>query len=421
MRASVRLQLLFGDSIMQVQFIVLFLLIPLLSYGETVTYYLQTNPENPQIVNVSADTSALGLFSLEQPRTLPFTGTVHLPEVQCVTASGHHKVDYGTSIKCQKIIWFIHFDKLGMQGVNDVSKQRNLFSAAGWWVLFEWGDIPRLKDHTDIQVCVNQASASLQSTCRAVPNLNQPPLVMAWGKVSAQKTEANIQFNIYIDQHKGLMNEESWSQLMEQYSYLQQLLATRQSPQKNIDIIWVGIDASLKTIGGATGNQAFISNYVVTNGKISQEHSSMLHWVSGHEIFHMLSISNYPLWISESLAQYYGYKSLGIIGIVVKSPIEDWQSGMNKTPHAGIGLYKANAMVVQNKDMSYYSLFYSKGAAFWQELDNALKQKETTLDAFISLLSAQNVTNAELSTKFVTAIENVLEEKQFSQLISKYL
>jgi len=399
-------------------FVILF--IPHLSYGEPVRYNLLTDPGNPQIVQASADTSAIGIFSLEQPRTVPFSNDLKAPEVQCNTGSGRFAAEYGKEIECKEITWPIHFDRLGVSGEN-VSEQRNLYSPTGWWVLFEWGDIPRLKGNYDVEICAILVNAKSPDKCRALPKPDTAPLIMSWGRTSAQKIESNIQFNIYADNSQNILNDQSWSQLMSQYNYLQQLLSVGGPPNKGIDIIWVGIDADIGFLGGATGSQAFISNYAVENNQVSRNSLLRLHWVSGHEIFHMLSTYSYPLWITESLAHYYGYKSLSMAGVSYQTPVEIWESSLAKMPHASTGLYEANEMVENENDMSYYGLFYDKGAAFWQELDNELTRKETSLDEYIALLSEGDTSNAQLNRNFTIAIEKVLGNRKFAQLVSKYL
>ncbi|MCF6318846.1 MAG: hypothetical protein L3J83_06165 [Proteobacteria bacterium] len=395
---------------------------PSLVYGELIKYNLQVNPNNPQIVHVSVDTSTLGGFSLERARSLPFSNTVHSPVIQCKTKLDSHTAEYEKAIKCKEITWSIHFNQLDTKGT-DVSKQRNLYSSSGWWVLFEWGDIPRLKGYSNAEICVISSNAKYPDKCRALPTLEMPPLIMSWGQASRFEIAENIKFSIYADNIKLVLNDKSWTQLMSQYKYLQHLFSTKGARKQNIDITWIGIDASAGSMGGASGSQAFVSNYIVKNKQVSQDNLSKLHLTSGHELFHMLTTFSYPIWITESLAHYYGYKSLVVAKISHQTPVEIWQSSRIKTPHASTGLYVASEMVENQNDMSYYGLFYNKGAAFWQELDDELVKKGVSLDAYIALLSKGegNTTGTQLNKEFTTAMKKTLGKRKFSQLISKYL
>ena len=128
--------------------------IPAFSYGATVRYNISINPNNPEIASVSVNTSAIGQFSFIRPRAAPSSNFAQAPEVECLDDSNQqYQADYGTDIVCEEIKWAISFDRLGKLGAN-VSEQRNLYSPNGWWVLFEWGNIPRLKGVFDIEVCI---------------------------------------------------------------------------------------------------------------------------------------------------------------------------------------------------------------------------------------------------------------------------
>jgi hypothetical protein len=399
-------------------FIIFFM--PTLSFGATIKYNLTSTSDNPKIVQVSVDTSHIGVFSIEQPRQLPFSSDTQVPQIQCITMSGRQKAEYGKEVECREITWFISFDILGENGT-DVSKQQNLYSLKGWWVLFEWGDIPRLKGYSDINICASQLNTKFQDTCRTLPANDSAPLILVWGDSAAKKSNQKTHFNLYVDDLTRVLKEGSWAQVLAQFNYLQQLLLNDSEEKKDIDIVWIGIDESIGVLGGAAGSQAYISNYAVKGNQVSLNDLSRLYWISGHEEFHMLSSYSFPTWISESLAHYYGFKSLSAAGFSTQSPIDIWKTQVDKFPHSNTGLYKAHEMVVESNEMNYYGLFYNKGAAFWNELDEALIKKGSSLDLFISFLPNKNNSLAQLNKHFVTAIEKVLEKDDFSRLASNYL
>ncbi len=409
-------------AIFNIRWLVIFvLLIPSFSYGTAVVHYnIIFDPSNPKVATVSTDTSSIGTFTLEPPRTISPSGEMQLPEVECTTTSNQYKAEYGKEIECKKISWSIHFDILRKLDTN-VSKQNNLYSPVGWWVLFEWDDLPRLTGHSDIEICAAPVDAKSRIVCRRLPASDEPPLIMVWGNSSAQKIESNMRFNIYADKAQGIINNYGWSQLMAQYDYLKQLFPSKNNSNTEIDIILVGIDGSNGSMGGAAGSQAFISNYIVKDKKVSKKSLARVYWVSGHEIFHMLTPFGYPTWISESLAHYYGYKSLGIAGIESQTPIEAWNKNKDRMPHATTSLYAAHDLVVNKNDMRYYGLFYVKGAAFWEEIDIALNKKDSSLDEYLEILSGANQTNGQLNDIFVIAIIKTLGKNKFTQLVSRYL
>ncbi len=401
-------------------FIIILLFTPSFSYGTTVHYNLILDQSNPEIATISVDTSSIGIFTLELPRSISPASDLQRLNIECITISNQYTAEYGKEIQCNEITWPIRFNILDKFDTN-VSKQENLYSPVGWWVLFEWDDIPRLAGHNNIEICTTHIDTESRIVCRRLPASDEPPLIMAWGNSSAQKLESNLQFNIYADNAKGIMSNSSWSQLIAQYDYLIQLFPSKETSKKEIDLIWVGIDASVGSMGGAAGSQAFISNYIVKDKEVSQKSMVRVHWVSGHEIFHMLTTYTYPTWISESLAHYYGYKSLSIAGAESETPIDAWNKNKDRMPHATIGLYEAHDMVANKNDMSYYGLFYVKGAAFWEEIDIALNKKDSSLDEYLEILSGANQTNGQFNDTFVKAIIKTLGKSKYTQLVSRYL
>ncbi len=395
------------------------LLLPFSAIAEKLEYKLTSTLGNPENVKVFVDTSHLGKFSLIRPRQIPNSFIKKAPSVDCIANSRKQKVKYEREYECDRLVWEISFDAISKDGF-DVSNQENIHNSNKWWVLFEWGDIPRIKGHPDIDVCVIEIK-SKNKKCRSLPAVNEAPLIFVWGNSSAQNNFKDSYFNLYIDNDQRILKILSWKQLLSQFNYLNQLLLKGKGKNKNFDIVWIGYEKSKGFVGGAAGSETYVANYGVENGKITESDISRLLWISGHEEFHMLSPYSFPLWVSESLAQYYGYKSLSKTGLSSKSPLELWNLKKNDIPHSNTGLYAANRKVVDERNMSYYGLFYDKGAAFWNEVDDALKRKGVSLDSFIQLLSNTNGSEIELNKNFVVAIENVLTKRFFNSLVAKYL
>ena len=117
-------------------FVIIVLFVPSFSYGTTVHYNLMLDQSNPEIATISVDTSSIGIFTLEPSRSISPASEVQLSNIECITTSNQYKAEYGKEIQCNEITWPIHFDKLEKFDTN-VSKQQNLYSPVGWWVLFE--------------------------------------------------------------------------------------------------------------------------------------------------------------------------------------------------------------------------------------------------------------------------------------------
>jgi hypothetical protein len=125
--------------------------------------------------------------------------------------------------------------------------------------------------------------------------------------------------------------------------------------------------------------------------------------------------------MSESLAHYFGYKSLSQDDKPILTPAEEWKKKHTLMPNSEAGLYKAHDEVTKNKDMRYYGLFYVKGSAFWYELDMFLKQNDDSLDHYLSLLAVPQGIDGKLSKEYIKAISRVIGDQKVELLLSQYL
>lgn len=81
-------------------------------------------------------------------------------------------------------------------------------------------------------------------------------------------------------------------------------------------VIWVGIDEKLGQIGSAAGSRSFIANYIDSSEQTRPINTALSVMVLAHEQFHQLAdmlrgdLPSQPMWIEESLAQFYALRAL---------------------------------------------------------------------------------------------------------------
>lgn len=395
----------------------------LLAREKIVTYQLLVDENTPLAGRFIVDTHEIPQFELLPPRSQPFSEKQRELDVKCIDVNGKESIaKYGVSIQCSRIEWTVEFKKLTSYDY-DASEQKNLFSAKGWWMVTEWDDIPKINEVETATVCANEISNRSEITCHQLPAIDSAPLFLVWGKERFQYSINDTRFRVFTDSDFDAGRLRGLEvQLKKQFQYLSDLRILDRPDLESIEVVWIGRDEKYKELGGAAGSQAYISNYRIRNEKIDIKQINWLIWISGHEVFHMLSVKKLPLWISESLAHYYGYKSMAESGIKIEaSPLELWGGRQESTLHAKSGLYSAHELVTQKNDMSHYSLFYDKGAAFWYELDFLLAQNKNSLDDLLCLLSEPNSENGKLNSKFSDAVVGKIGESSYEKLIEKYL
>ncbi|WED24009.1 hypothetical protein L3Q72_22525 [Vibrio sp. JC009] len=161
------------------------------------------------------------------------------------------------------------------------------------------------------------------------------------------------------------------------------------------------------------------SNVPVENGKLTIDAIKHLLKISAHESIHFLSSIPAPIWASEGLAEYYAKKSLMETSYRYLDPVEYWQSIAPNFPNRKTGLYIANDEVVKKHNYQYYGLFYTKGVAFWADLDNELGFKGDSLSRYLPILNTEWET--QLPKQFVDAITEKIGIQRWVEIEKKYL
>lgn len=384
--------------------------------AEPILRYQLELSENPTKAQLSIQTKQLGTFQLAAARNMK-SELSPATELLCLRQGKASKATLDTDLICDEVRWPVHFMELTQQDY-DVSQQQNLYSTQGWWLLTEWDDLLRIKGAAVAEICLKQKDQ--WSDCKSIPAENQPPLFYLVGKTLSSIKIANQRFDIYSNTDIGALLGPTQLKLQQaQFDYLMQLTAAK--PSQSISLLWLGVSLAQRNLGGAAGLNSYLANFHFDTSGISAKSQQRLWWISGHELFHMLYNKPLALWQSESLAHYFGYKSLLQAGIQPEhSPLyylENAASG----PHATAGLYLAQQKVAEQQDYSYYGLFYDKGAAFWYELDQLLQQQGKSLDLYLPLLHPQKQSSYELPADFSDAVSQFVGKQNFELLQQRYL
>lgn len=206
-----------------------------------------------------------------------------------------------------------------------------------------------------------------------------------------------------------------------QLSYLHTVLSgtTGSSTPGVIDVLLLGIDSSEGVVGGAAGNDSYLANIAVAEKHVDPSERTRLLWISGHELAHMLGLGTEALWASESLAHYYGFKSLG------NHTQASERFGKMMEDVDRMGLLEAHRRVTQEGERQYYPHFYTKGAHFWKEVDEAIiaaTQKDKSLDDLLPLLiNGDFGPNGELPPDFVEVASKMAGREKIERISLEYL
>ena len=113
-----------------------------------------------------------------------------------------------------------------------------------------------------------------------------------------------------------------------------------------------------------------------------------------HEQFHQLDSGSHPVWMGESLANYYALKALKRVFPENESADSIWKRFINTERPITLGLLAIEREISEDQNSQNYGHLYTQGATFWAELDETIQQHSTqgeSLDSFMPAIMALNM------------------------------
>jgi hypothetical protein len=319
---------------------------------------------------------------------------------------------------CSTIVWETQFVPAEGLDVN-LSQQKNIYHPNGWWLYSEWGSLLRIAGREKpAKLCARVRGSEV---CREVPETSQPPLLLPIGEPETTRSVDGAVIRLFTGNlPSSFQTEQLFRSYEGQLQYLRTIISESVgAPMLSvIDIVILGIDISYGRTGGAAGYQSLLTNVVIEDGEIEASEEARLLWVTGHEMAHLLGLGTEALWASESLAHYYGYKS---VEDIVETTQLFWQMPLGSSE---IGLIEANRRV-GNGQRQYYGLFYSKGAHFWRTINELISSGtdgQSSLDDYLPLLVDGGFgDDGELPREFIEHVGRAAGKGRLSRVLQEYL
>jgi hypothetical protein len=300
---------------------------------------------------------------------------------------------------CKKVSWELEFLP-GKPDQIDAARQESLYiEGAKWWLIATPTALLKLdgyKEEAKLTVygpnCTQKTDAELYKG--SLPYDWQAPEFIAIDPCHQHQRKSLMPgLRFIVDnpaRFEKLNLEKRYAPI---FTYLTHLTgAHNKLVTSPITIIWLGRDASLGAIGGAAGHHSFVANYLVgTDLNKKEEEAAHTLMVVAHEQFHQLTglvrhhTTPLPMWINESLAQYYALKALRTQAIFTSTTLAKIEKPFLSSPSATLSLLDVEKRY--KKERQLYSLFYTQGSAFWHQVDQLI-QEETgeNLDHYLPRL-----------------------------------
>ncbi|USD67821.1 hypothetical protein [Vibrio sp. SCSIO 43136] len=365
-------------------------------------------PPRPEFVAQAPDGLGITAAHVEQKNKLTQEQMLAAPD----PAPYWLQMGYGTSLQCEKVRWKLTFEPVDENGF-DISVQANSYTPSlGWHLISEWDSFPRLRGAQRGQICVEK------ERCYLLPREEQAALLFPVGMNAISLNIGKQPLTLYTDV-KGLVEQaDLWQPMLErQLLYLRGVFHARAT--QPVELIVVGKQTG--ELEGLSAYRTYLINWpLAEEGALS---SQALKVLAQHTI-KFISGLQAPLWLNESLTDYYAHKSLSDTEFALEDPLDDWRDFAAEMELNNYGLYQASRKVEAGQE-KYQALFSSKGVAFWLELDLLLQRNGSSLDLHLAtlkqLLAEQEPTKVSLPKAFVDSVKEIVGKKAYATLYRQYL
>ena len=325
---------------------------------------------------------------------------------------------------CKTANWRISLETAEPGAVRP-SRQRSLVLDDGWAVISGPTSLLRVAgfDAQTLAITLTTAEGTKAST---VAPLHAAPSFYVLGDPPSVEHESQSASLTYIaddlEAIEALVDPALHHQAIK---YMREAIGSAQSSQvEDLTVIWFGAERSRAEVSGAAGFDTLIANYVLASDSPTPLEAAAPFVLVLHEHFHQLAIGATPHWVSESLANYYAIKAAR--RILPDDPGVEAARAMFINPDALVptGMLELQRRIDEDGDRSGYMQFYSAGATFWAQIDDALTQAtdsvQTLDDVLPVILAADYSPNDGLPDTVIEALAAIPEERR-AALFDQYL
>ncbi len=201
--------------------------------------------------------------------------------------------------------------------------------------------------------------------------------------------------------------------------YLTQIMRTRPSPRWRGTVIWLANADHAEPVG-VSGFRTLLLSCAVRDGRVLQSELALS--ILLREQFLQMAPAALPLWVRESLAQFYALKALRRTELPADAVTAAERRFIDPLRAPGITLREAQRRV-QSGEPALRSDLHSAGATFWDRLDRAIVRKSgfRTLDSALPRILAAEWTDDRLPPAVLERLYRYAGESAVEDLLTTYV
>ena len=211
---------------------------------------------------------------------------------------------------------------------------------------------------------------------------------------------------------------------MEAIEYLRSILGVTARTEERLNVNWFGAPHERHEASGAAGYDTILANYILPHDNPNRTDQLLTLMLVFHEQFHQLNSASQPIWISESLANYYALKALKEIYPEDSAAKSVWDRFINAERPIDISLLQIESEITNDNNRENYGLLYTQGASFWYELDEELQSNsfgKLNLDNYLPEIMTLDLQSDTQPWQTIKTLFTSLPPSKLNDIEEKYL
>ena len=400
---------------------------PLIDTQLQPAYSVIIEADNPLIAKVSLrlkDKRAAPIRLMSRAESLGTTSQVKNVTCQDEIIYPDEMLIWSIPTNCSIVSWRIEFDEPEPSSVQP-SQQRSLYMASEWWVISAPTSLLRIESHSS-DIPVDILVSNRPAVKRTLRTINAPPNFYVLGPAPENSSNTDklklTYFGEDLDTVSKVINPEKHKEAIRYFNSVIGAESARKVSE--LSVVWFGVPRERREVSGAAGYDTILANFIIPEDKPKDEEQLMSLALVFHEQFHQLDSGSHPVWMGESLANYYALKALKRLFPDNKSADDIWNRFINAEHPTTMGLLDIEREISKDQNRQNYGLLYTQGATFWSELDTAIQQyssNDESLDSFMPAMMNMNVGSDETSFSQIENLLSVIPTQKMNIIKTKYL
>jgi hypothetical protein len=258
-----------------------------------------------------------------------------------------------------------------------------------------------------------------RATRRLVPSADQPFEFFAVGKLPG----ASLREGSFEVSHLDALGID-WRDVLAEHGralrYLSRTAGSRDLATLHSTVVWLGGPDDDSVPLGVAGFRTLLLSVAVRNGRL-QHGERALAWMLREQLRQAIP-ERLPLWVRESLAQYYAIKALrrSELSPAAVAAVERGLIDSQLPPRTTLREAQRRA---QSGDAAARADLHLVGAAFWDRVDRAIVRRSgfRTLDSLLPQLLAAGWTDDRLPPALLDRLRDYAGDNSVDELLAQYV